>query len=139
MPALNVPPAPVSTPTARSSRASSWSNAWARALAVAPSTALRTLGRLMVITKTPSASRVCTVGASEVDITAGGLVIFSPEIVVPEIVERPGQLLAREPGRLLPWLGQYSPTFDSETGGTGLDDDQYVFSRQSADPAAGPS
>jgi hypothetical protein len=33
---------------------------------------------LMVITKTPSASWVCTAGASEVDITAGGLVIASP-------------------------------------------------------------
>src|SRR6478672_6514102 len=62
MPALKLPPAPVRTPTARSSLASRWSRAAARALAVAPSTALRTSGRSMVMTSTPSRSWVCTVG-----------------------------------------------------------------------------
>src|SRR4051794_11708170 len=143
MPALKVPPAPVSTPTARSSRASSWSNARARARAVAPSTALRTLGRLMVITRTPSASWHCTGGASEVDIgPACGLAISVSleRVVVARSRLRCGRLAGRpgEPGRLLPRLGQHPPALDREPGGTALDHHYDVFRRQAGDSAGGP-
>ena len=55
MPAQNVPPAPVSTPTRRSSSASSRSIASAIPCATAALTALRACGRSMVTTSTPSA------------------------------------------------------------------------------------
>src|SRR6516164_6669381 len=52
IPAQNVPPAPVSTPTRRSPSASSSSAAAARARAAAPSSAFLASGRLMVMTWT---------------------------------------------------------------------------------------
>jgi hypothetical protein len=58
IPAQNVPPAPVITPTRRSSRPSSASMAAATPAATSALTALRASGRLMVITRTPSASPV---------------------------------------------------------------------------------
>src|SRR5271165_1301012 len=70
IPAQNVPPAPVSTPTRRASSLSSSSAAAARARAAAPSSAFLASGRLMVMTWTwPRRSAVTG--------SAIGLLLFS--------------------------------------------------------------
>ena len=60
MPALNVPPAPVSTSTRTSLRASRSSTAAAIPRATAPLMAFRASGRLIVMTATPSVTSVRT-------------------------------------------------------------------------------
>ena len=58
MPALKVPPAPVSTSTLMSLRASNSSTAAAMPRATSPLTAFRASGRLIVMTATPSDTSV---------------------------------------------------------------------------------